>query len=254
MEFLLICPPVIVVLAAVILTFKLRKTNKPEKISLIFSIVALVFGIAFIVFSFFPPEYNGEQGLDYVGQALAWAMIVNSIMTSLLVAYFSFAVASTIYAIKAFKDREKRKKGLISLVAAWICGIFFACMFTVNIISDTNTKKSLKVEVQSVTLATDSEGKTAAVVTLEFYNGSKRDITFLSSVHEKVTQYDLEIYYSPVLELLDDPDNDIKAVKPGESVVIRTSYRLNDADGPIRVSCTSYDGKVVYVDSEFQPK
>ena len=69
-----------------------------------------------------------------------------------------------------------------------------------------------------------------------------------------MTQDDREIYHTPVAELLDETDEDIKSVEPGEYVTIRKSYRLKDADIPVRIVCRSYDGKVIYVDSEYLPE
>ena len=252
-EFLLLCPALIAVITAFVLMIKFRKTKKPEKLSLVFAVIALVFGISFICFSLFPFEYTGEKGLDYIGQAMAWAMIMNAIQISLFVAYLSFAIAGTVYAFKAFKDKDKRKKGILALVVAWVCGVLIGSLITINAISDMNNKKNISVDVKDVAVTNDSEGKAAVVFTLELHNGSKRSITYLSSVYEEVTQYDLEIYYTPVTDLLDESDKDIKTVEPGESITIRKSYRLNDADGPVRIVCRSFDGRFIYVDSEFRP-
>ncbi len=253
-ELLLFCPALIAVITAVVLMIKLRKTKNPGKCAFIFSVIALAFGIIFLCFSLFPFEYTGEKGLDYIGQAIAWAMLINSVQISLLAAYLSSAVVATVFAVKVFKAKDKRKLGIVSLIMAWICGIVAGCMITVNAISDMNSKKSISVDVKSVSLTDDSEGEAAVVFTLEFYNGSKNSVTYLSSVYDEVTQNDREIYYTPVVELLDEADEDIRSVAPGGSVTIRKSYKLKDADSPVRIVCRSYDGKVVYVDSEFLPE
>ena len=248
-ELLMFCPALIVVIIAVVLTIRFRKTEKPGKFALAFSVIALVFGISFICFSLFPPEYTGEQGLDYIGQAMAWAMMINAVLFFLVAAYLSFAVAATVFAVKVLKAKDKKKLGIVSIVAAWICGLAAGCLITVNAVSDMNRKKSLSVDVISVALTDDSEGNAAVVLTLEFYNGSKNKTTYLSSVYDEVTQNDKEIYHTPVIELLDE-DGDIKVVEPGESVTIRKSYKLEDDDAPVRIFCSSYGGKVVYVRSD----
>jgi len=253
-ELLLFCPALIAVITAVVLMIKFRKAQNPGKCAFIFSVIALVFGISFICFSLFPFEYTGETGLDYIGQAMAWAILVNSVQISLFAAYLSFAVVATVFAVKALIAKDKRKLGIVSLVNAWICGIVVGCMITVNYISDMNIKKSIRVDVKNVSLTEDYEGEAAVVFTLEFYNGSKNEITYLSSVYEEVTQDDCEIYHTPVVELLDETDEDIKSVEPGECVTIRKSYRLKDADIPVRIVCRSYDRKVIYVDSEYLPE
>ena len=147
-----------------------------------------------------------------------------------MAAYLSFAAVATVFAVKVLIAGDKRKSGIVSLITAWICGIIVGCMITVNTISDMNSKKSISVDVKSVSLTDDSEGEAAVVFTLVFHNGSKNRVTYLSTVYEEVTQNDSEIYHTPVNELLDEADEDI------------------------RIVCRSYDGKVVYVDSEFLTK
>lgn len=251
---LLFSPALTAMITAVVLMIIFRKKADPEKYSVIFALVALALGIIHLWSEFYPFEYTGEKGLDYIGQAMAWAMIVSSIRISTLAAYLSFAIAATVYAIKAAKDKKKRKKGIISIVIAWICSVIIGSLMAVSAVTDMDQKKSLSVKVTDVTLTKDYEGNDSAVITIEFYNGSKSSVTYLSSVYEEVTQDDGEIYHTPVPELPDDPDDDIRSVGPGESVTIRRSYKLDDEDGPVRILCRSYDGKVVYVDSEYIPE
>ena len=179
-------------------------------------------------------------------------MFINAIIYSTLIVYLNFAVAASVYAVKAIKNKKTRKKGILWLVLSWICALVVAGIVIGNIISDDVRKNSIKVGVKEVTSVTDTDGKPSALVVLEFYNGTGSDITYLSTVYDEVSQNGQEIYDTNIED--SGIDYEIEAVKPGCSVEIRKAYRLEDPSEPVKIVCQSYDGYVVYVDAEYEVK
>lgn len=241
----------IIVIITVVEIIRFRKSGRPEKVAGKFALIAIVFGILHLVCDFFPFEYNGPDGIDYIGQALAFGLFVNAIIYSTLIVYLNFAIAATIYAIKAIRKNDKRRKSILCLVLSWICALVVAGIVTGNIIYDKTQKNSIKVEVKDVTAVTDYEGDPAVLVVLDFYNGSKGKKSFMSSVYEEVTQDGREIYYTIINEPESRTDNDIEPVSPGSSIEIRKAYKLDEPSKPVRIVCSSFDGSTVYVDGEF---
>lgn len=247
-------PAVLAIIIAVVLALTLGKKAKPGKSAVIFSIVALACGILFFVSEIYPFEYKGEGGIDYIGQALVWGIAVNSIRYAALAAYVSFAVAATVFAVKALKEKDTRKKGVISLILSWICGIVIVCIIITNIVADKNYKKSIRIEVKEVSQVTDTESDPAVLIMFEIYNGTKRDIMYQTSVYTEVSQNGKEIYHTTVDGWKEYEDADIKYVKPGSSAVIRKTYKLKDTSAPVKILCRTYGGDYTYIDGEYNPK
>ena len=241
-----------ILIITVIEVIRFWKNKKPEKIARKFAFIAVGFGIIHLFCDFFPFEYTGNSGIDYVGQAVAFGFFINAIIYSTLIVYLNFAAAATVYAVKAIKKNDKRKKSVLWLVLSWVCAIVVAGIVVTNIIYDNVQKNSIKVEVKEVTSATDYEGKPSVLIVLEFYNGTDGDLSFLSAVHHEVSQVGHEIYGTGIDDSLSGPDYELEPIKPGCSVEIRKAYELDDPDKPVRVLCSSYDGNVIYVDNEYK--
>ena len=244
----------IIVIITVVEVIRFRKYRKPEKIAKKFALIAIVFGILHLICDFFPFQYNGGSGIDNIGQAVAFGVFVNAIIYSTLIVYLGFAIAATIYAVKAIKNKKTRKKGVLWLVLSWICALVVAGIVIGNVISDNVRKNSIKVEVKEVTSVTDTDGKPSALVVFKFYNNTGSDVSYMSEVYDEVSQDGQEIYDTLVDESISGPDHEIEAVKPGCSVEVRKAYVLDDPEKPIRIVCSSYDGHVVYVDGEYEVK
>lgn len=246
-------PSVIAAVIAVVLAVVFRKKD-PAKMAVVFSVIAFVCGLLHLISEFYPFRYSGPGGIDYIGNAIVWGLMVSSVLYGTIVAYICFAVIATIYAIKAVKSGEKRKKGAISLVLSWVCGIVIAGLIITNIVTDITFKKSISVEVTKVTAAVDSDGDPAVVIMYELHNGSKKEITFLSAIYENVSQNENELRYGIVKGPEYLKDSDIKKVAPGGSGTVRKTYKLKDPGSPVKIVLRTYKGDVTYLDGEFTPK
>ena len=230
----------------------MSNTSKYDRCAFIFAVIALVSGIIHIFCEFYPFEYTGEGGIDYLGKALVWVMMVKVLLYATLAVYIIFAIIATVLALKTIKTNGKRKKGVISLILSWSCGIVIAGVVLTNIIVDRVNKRNIEVEVKEVDLTTDSDGQPAVRVEIELYNGSGRSISYLSSVYDEVTQNGRELSHAVLSETMNDDDPDIKSVEPGDSITIVKGYELEYPDEPVYIVCRSYDGNFVYVDGEFE--
>ena len=254
MAFVLVAgTSVIAAVTAIVLAIVMRKKD-PGKLCMAFSITAFIFGLLHLICEFIPFEYTGPGGIDYIGQAIVWALLVNSVLYGTVIAYISFAIVATIYAVKALKSEGERKKGALSLVLSWICGIVIACLIVTSLVAVKNHKKNISVEVKEVTSAVDSDGDPAVVIMYELHNKTKREITFLSSMYEEVTQNGKELRYGIVEGPEDLKDSDIKQVAPGSSRTVRKTYKLKEPGAPIKIVCRAYGGDVTYLDGEYTPK
>ena len=246
-------PSVIASVIAVILAVVLRKKD-PAKLAVAFSVIAFVCGLLHLISEFYPFKYSGPGGIDYIGDAIVWGLMVSSVLYGTIVAYISFALVATIYAIKTIRSGEKRKKGVISLILSWVCGIVITGLIITNIVTDITFKKSISVEVTKVTAAVDSDGDPAVVILYELNNGSKKEITFLSAIYEYVTQNDKELRFGIVEGPEFLKDSDIKKVAPGSTAVVRKTYKLKDPAAPVKIVLRTYKGDVTYLDGEYTPK
>lgn len=242
----------IIVILTVIQVIVFRKSRKPGKIAKKFAILAIVFGTLHLICDFFPFEYNGPDGIDYIGQAAAFGFFVNAIIYSTLIVYLNFAIAATIYAVKAIKKDEKRRQNILFIIFSWIFALVVAGILVTNIIFDKVQKKSIKVEVKEVYSVTDYEGDPAVMVVLDFYNGTRSEVSYLSMVYGEVSQDGREIYGTVTADSYMEPDYEIEPVSPGSSIEIRKYYKLKDPSKPVKIVCSSYGGDVVYVDGEYE--
>lgn len=230
----------------------MSKNRNYKKLAVTFSLCALVCGIIHVFCEFFPFEYNGEGGIDYLGQALVWVLFVKALLYGTLVVYLIFAVVATVFSVKTIRAKETRKQGIVSLILSWICGMVIAGLITANVLIDISNKKNIQVDVKDVTLTTDYDGEPAVRVEIELYNGSKTTISYLSSVYYEVTQNGKELSHAVLPEDLDDDDPEIKQLEPGDSVTIIRGYEPEVPDEPVNILCRSYDGRFVYVDDGFE--
>lgn len=221
------------------------------KLAVVLSIIALVSGLIHIFCEFFPFEYQGEGGIDYLGQAILWVFFVKVLLYGTLLVYIVFAILATVFAAKTMKAKETRKKGVVSLILAWICGVVVAGLITANFVIDHNNKKNIEVEVTEVVLTTDCSGDQAVRVEIELYNGTNTTISYLSSVYDEFSQYGKELSHAVLPEDLDDDYPELESLKPGESVTIVKGFEVRYPDEPVYILCRSFDGKFIYVDEEF---
>ena len=248
MRLIVYAPAVMFFVAAIIMIVRLRKTKHPDKIARIFAVIAVIAGLIFLGCSFYPFDYKGPGGIDYVGQAIVWAMMVNCLLYTALGIYFSFAVAATVYAVKAMKKKETRKSGVISLILGWVCGLVIIGIILTNIISDQNHKRSIKVSLTDITQTVDSDGDAAVIVSIELQNGTKTEISYLSSVYGEITQDGKELRHAIIPEIEDYKDSDIKMAAPGTTITVKKGYKLKSTSEPIKLYFSSYGGDVVYGD------
>ena len=96
------------------------------------------------------------------------------------------------------------------------------------------------LQYKGACLMTDSDGKDAVVLTLDFTNNSKEDAEYLWSVFEKAVQNgtDLEGAFIYVSEesykmVTDDAFTDIA---PGETIEVRSAYTLNDTTSQVEIT------------------
>ena len=92
-------------IAAIVLCIKLRKTKHPARVARVFAFIALACGLINLFCDFFPFEYDGPGGIDYIGQAIVWGMVYSAMLYSTLAAYICFAIVATVYAVKASKAK-----------------------------------------------------------------------------------------------------------------------------------------------------
>ena len=237
-------------LAALILGIKLRKTNNPARVARVFAFIALACGIINLVCDYLPIEYNGPGGIDYIGQAIVWGFLYSAMLYSTLAAYICFAIVATVYAVKASKANDTAKKGWLTLVIAWVCAAVVAGIVVTNIVSEKNYKKNISVEVREVTQTVDTAGDPAVLVVMSLRNDTKREIYYLGSVYDEVSQNGKGLSHASLNELLND-DSDLEKVAPGSSVTVKKAYKLKDPNAPVHVLCRTYGGDYTYVDKDY---
>ena len=245
-------PSVFVVIIAAVLLIVLRKKDQ-ARLAVVFSVIAFVFGTLHIFCEFFPFEYTGPDGIDYIGQAIVWGLMVQSILYGTLAAYISFAVVATVSAVRALR-KGRRAKGTVSLILAWICGFVICCLVVTNIVRDVNHKRNIRVEVREVTAAVDSDGDPAAVILYEIYNDTRTEITYHLSIYEEVTQNGRSLSHAIVKGPEELKDSDIKAVAPGGSRLVRKTYKLKEPGAPVNIVLRTYGGDYTYLTGKYTPK
>ena len=248
MGLIVYAPAVMFFVAAIIMIVKLRKTKHPDKIARVFAVIAVIAGLIFLGCSFYPFDYDGPDGIDYIGQAIVWALMVKCLLYTALGIYISFAVAATVYSIKAMKKKETRKSGVISLILGWICGLVIIGIIVTNVVSEQTHKRNIKVSLTDITQTVDSDGDAAIIVSVELRNDTKREISYLGSVYDEVTQGGRELSHALIAEIKDYSDNDIKQIDPGSSITVKKGYKLKSTSEPIKLLFRSYGGDVVYGD------
>lgn len=240
-------------IAAILIGIKLRKTKNPARVARILAFISLFSGSVHIASEFYPYEYDGAKGLDYIGQAMAWGMMVNAFIYSTLAAYIVFAIVATIYAIKAIKAKDKHKKNWLTLLITWICALVILGFTVANIIASNNRLNKIEVTCQAVTHTMDTDGEHALVLTLKLHNGTNDEITYLSSVYDEATQDDRTLSRANIAKESGQPDTEIQKTAPGGDVIVKKAYKLKYQSKPVKIICRSYNGKVIYLDMEINP-
>lgn len=245
-----------IIIFTVIEVIRFRKHRKPERIARKFAYAAVAIGILHLVCDFFPFNYNGASGIDYMGQAMVWAYFIDAIIYSTLIVYLNFAIAATIYAVKSLrlKNPKTGKKNAITLIITWICAVLVAGIVIANVVTDKINKKSISVEVKQVTAVKDYEGTPSVLVVFELRNNSKNNISYITSVYDEVYQGEQELNDTIMDDPICDPDNDIKVIGPGESIEIGKVFEQKTVGEPVRIICTSYGRDVTYVDGVYEIK
>ena len=248
MGLIVYSPAVMFFVAAIIMIVRLRKTKHPDKIARVFAVIAVIAGLIFLGCSFYPFDYDGPGGIDYIGHAIIWALMVKCLLYTALGIYFSSAVAATVYSIKAMKKKETRKSGVISLILGWICGLVILGIILTNVVSEQTHKRNIKVSLTEITRTVDSDGDDAVIVSVELRNDTKREIYYLGSVYDEVTQGGRELRYAIISEMEDYKDSDLKKSAPGTTITVKKGYKLKSTSEPIKLLFRSYGGDVVYGD------
>lgn len=253
MGLIVFVPAVMFFIAVIIVIIKLRKTKHPAKVARVFAVISVIAGVIYLIFAFFPFEYKGPGGIDYIGQAIVWALMVNALLYTSLGIYISFAIAATVYAIKAVKKKENRKSGVISLIMSWVIGVFIIGMILNNVVSDQVHMRNIKVRVTDVVQTTSQSDGPSIAVTIELTNNTKRDIYYLGSVYDEVTQGDKELRHAYIDQIKEYNDSDIDAVKPGETGIIKKGFKLNNTAEPVKFYFSNYGKSITYEEYTFIP-
>lgn len=240
-------------IAAILIGIKLRKTKNPARVARVLAFFSLVCGMIHIACEFFPFEYNGGKGIDYIGQAVVWGLMVNAVLYSTLAAYVFFAVLATIYTIKAAKAKDKHKKGWLTLLIAWACALAIAGMVVVNVISRNVRDESIHVYYVEAVQTKNIDGDPAVIISLRLENGTKSEIYYLGSIYDEVTQNGKELSHASTHELIGKDDTELEKAPPGGSVIVRKAYKLKEPGASVHILCRTYDGRVIYLDKEINP-
>lgn len=240
-------------IAALVLCIRLWKTKNPARVARILAFIALACGIIHIACEFFPFEYKGGQGIDYIGQALIWGMFVTALLFATLASYISFAAVATIYAVKAVNAKDTRKKTWVTLIITWVCGLAIVSLVLTNVVSKKIRDKSIEVDVHEVTRFTDSDNEPAVLVVYELKNNTKSDIYYLGYVYDEVSQNGNELSRALLPEEMKSPDTELEHAAPGGTVLVKKAYKLKDPGAPVHILCRTYGGNVTYLDKTVTP-
>lgn len=267
--FLLILA-VLIVVAAVVLIVRLRKTKEPAKIARIFSFIALAFAVLSLIFQMFFPEYSGPKGIDYIGDAIVYGFIVLSINLLLMLAYLCSAVVTTVFAVKAFRKKpdsvirdadisrkdakSARAVGVFSLILCWIYAVVFLSFNVAGYIKEQDHINSIKVDVKEVTNVTDFYGNPAVLITIEVYNGTKADITYLTEIYDDFYQNGNPLYSAALNPEGKIVDTQTELIKPGSTGIVKKAFKVKSDSAPIKMKMTPYGSDHVYFEGEIKPK
>lgn len=259
----------LIVVATVVLIVRLRKTGDPAKMARIFSFIALAFGVLSLIFQLFFPEYSGPKGIDYIGDAIVYAFIILSINALLLLTYFCSAVVTTVFAVKAIRKRpdsvirdadisrkdakSARATGVFALILCWIYALVFVSFGIAGYVKEKEHINSIKADVKEITKVTDFYGNPAVLITIEVYNGTKGDITYLSEINDEFFQNGSPLYSTPLDPKERIVDTEGMRIKPGTTGIVKKAFKIK-SDAPIRTKMSTYDGKHVYFEGEIAPK
>lgn len=261
---------VIIVAATVVIIVRLRKNGDPAKIARIFSFIALAFGVVSLIFQLFFPEYSGPKGIDYIGDAIAYGLIVLSVYLLLTLVYFCCAVVTTVFAVKAIRKRpdsvirdadisrkdakSARAVGVFSLILCWLYAIVVVSFGVANYVNEKDHINSIKVDVKEVTKVADFYGNPSVLVTIEVYNGTKGDISYISEIYDEFFQNGNPLYSATLDPKEKILDTEVMRIKPGTTGLVKKAFKIKPNGAPIKMKMTTTSGRHVYFEGEIAPK
>lgn len=99
-----------------------------------------------------------------------------------------------------------------------------------------------ELQYKSASIMTDSEGKDAVVLTMDFTNNGKDTADYLWSIFEKVMQDGTELKGAIVYVSEDSyetvSDSQFTEIAPGKTIEVRSAYTLRDMENPVEVTFT----------------
>lgn len=99
-----------------------------------------------------------------------------------------------------------------------------------------------ELQYKGASIMTDSEGKDAIVLTMDFTNNGKDAADFLWSIYEKAMQDGIELEGAIVYVSEDSyemiTDSQSTEIASGKTIEVRVAYTLRDAENPVEVTFT----------------
>lgn len=99
-----------------------------------------------------------------------------------------------------------------------------------------------ELQYKGASIMTDSEGKDAVVLTMDFTNNGKDAADYLWSIYEKAMQDGIELEGAIVYVSEDSfkmvSDSQFTEIAPGKTIEVRSAYTLRDAENPVEVTFT----------------
>lgn len=99
-----------------------------------------------------------------------------------------------------------------------------------------------ELQFKGASIMTDSDGKDAVVLTIDFTNNGKDDAEYLWSIYEKAMQDGTELEGAIVYVSEDSyetvTDSQFTEIAYGKTIEVRSAYTLRDAENPVEVTFT----------------
>ena len=99
-----------------------------------------------------------------------------------------------------------------------------------------------ELQYKGASIMTDSEGKDAVVLTMDFTNNGKDAADYLWSIYEKAMQDGIELEGAIVYVSEDSyemvTDSQFTEIASGKTIEVRVAYTLRDAENPVEVAFT----------------
>ena len=99
-----------------------------------------------------------------------------------------------------------------------------------------------ELQYKGASIMTDSEGKDAVVLTMDFTNNGKDAADYLWSIYEKAMQDGIELEGAIVYVSEDSyetvTDSQFTEIAPGKTIEVHSAYTLRDTENPVEVTFT----------------